>query len=281
MSNNRPKHEVKKERIAIVVMMLLCVPVLVIYFTFFQQAFFDEVTGAFTLDNFRFLTESIHLSQATVKPIGPAFKNTVIFTVVVTLSEVIISCMAGYALSRLEFKGRKIIEKTLYILRLFPGMLLLIAVLYVLMSMKLVNTLMGVVLVAIAFRLPGSTLIIKNFFDAVPQDIENSTLVDGCSRLSSFFQVIIHMVKPGIASIGTFSFLSAWSNYLLFNTLIFNSKTPVLATYIRVLSRNDQMIASYGVFAAMSLVYMLPVVVFFFISQKQLMEGNISGGKGI
>ncbi len=75
--------------------------------------------------------------------------------------------------------------------------------------------------------------------------------------------------------------MSAWSNYLLFNVLIFNTKTPVLATYLRVLSRNDQMIADYGVFAAMAMVYMLPVLIFFFISQRQLMQGTISGGKGI
>lgn len=55
----------------------------------------------------------------------------------------------------------------------------------------------------------------------------------------------------------------------------------MLATYLRVLSRNDQMIADYGVFAAMAMVYMLPVLIFFFISQRQLMQGTISGGKGI
>lgn len=67
----------------------------------------------------------------------------------------------------------------------------------------------------------------------------------------------------------------------MFNTLIFNSKTPVIATYLHSLSRSEQMIADYGVFAAMAIVYMLPVFVFFVISQKQLMEGNIGGGKGV
>ena len=99
--------------------------------------------------------------------------------------------------------------------------------------------------------------------------------------MSAFFQVIIYLVKPGIASISVFSFLSAWSNYILFNTLIFNSKTPVFATYLRSLSSNEQMIASYGVFAAMALVYMLPVIVFFLISQRSLMEGNIASGKRV
>jgi len=163
---------------------------------------------------------------------------------------------------------------------MFPTLLLLIAVLYVLMALKIVNTLLGVVFVALAFRLPGSTFIIKNFFDAIPRDVENSTLVDGCTRFSGFRQVIIHLVKPGIVSIAIFSFLSAWSNFILFNTLLFGNKTPVVATYIRALTRNEQMIAPYSVIAAMGIVYMIPVIVFFVITQKQLMEGNIGGGKG-
>lgn len=275
------KYDRKKQRIAIGVMILICIPVMAIYISFLRLAFVSDTTGTLTLENFAFLYKEIQLSQATVPPIWPAFFNTVVFTLVVTVSEVAVSCLAGYALSRIEFKGKRAITSTLYIMRLFPGVLLLIGELYVLMTVKIVNTLPGVILVAIAFRLPASTLIIKNFFDAIPKDIENSTLVDGCTRLSGFYQVIIHMIKPGIASIATFSFLSAWSNYILFNTLIFSSKTPVLATYMRMLSRNDQMIASYGVFAAMALVYMAPVIIFFFIAQKQLMEGNISGGKGI
>ena len=160
-------------------------------------------------------------------------KNTILFTVVVTFCEVVFSCMAGYALSRLEFVGKKILTFSLLILRMFPGVLLLIGVVYVLMYLKGVNTLFGVIMVAIAFRLPGSSFIIRNFFAQVPRDIENSALVDGCNRFTSFFQIIIHLVKPGIASTAMFAFMAAWSNYLLFNVLIFNSKTPVLATYLR------------------------------------------------
>lgn len=275
----RPAYEMRKEHIACVVMFVLCIPIFVIYIAFFSQAFF--VDGKLSLANFRFLYETIVLGQYTVPAMGPAFTNTVLFTAVVTVCEVVISCMAGYALSRMEFTGRGVLQKLLLLLRLFPGVLLLISILYVLMYMKLLNTLVGVVLVAIALRLPGSTFIIRNFFNDIPKDLENSALVDGCNRLTAFFQVIIHLVKPGIASISMFSFMSAWSNYLLFNTLILSGRTPVMATYLRTLSLNDQMIADYGVFSAMALIYMLPVLVFFFISQKSLMKGSISGGKGI
>lgn len=275
----RPAYEMRKERIAGVVMLILCIPIFVIYISFFSQAFF--VDGKPSLANFRFLYDTIVMGQYTVPPMGPAFRNTVLFTAVVTILEVVISCMAGYALSRMRFIGRGVLQKMLLLLRLFPGVLLLISILYVLMYIKLLNTLAGVVLVAIALRLPGSTFIIRNFFNDIPKDLENSALVDGCNRLTAFFQVIIHLVKPGIASISMFSFMSAWSNYLLFNTLILSGRTPVMATYLRTLSLNDQMIADYGVFSAMALIYMLPVLVFFVISQKSLMKGGFSGGKGI
>ena len=275
----RPGYEMRKEHIAIGVMILLCLPILAIYVTFFAQAFVAD--GKLSLSNFRFLYTTIVLGQYTVPTMGPAFRNTVVFTLCVTACEVVVSLMAGYALSRMRFTGRNFLQKLLLILRLFPGVLLLISILYVLMYTKLLNTLLGVVMVAIALRLPGSTFVIRNFFNDIPKDIENSALVDGCNRLTAFFQVIIHMVKPGIASISMFAFMSAWSNYLLFNTLILTGKVPILATYLRSLSMNDQMIADYGVFSAMALVYMLPVFVFFIISQKSLMKGGFSGGKGI
>ncbi len=275
------KGELRNQRIAIVGVALFCIPIVLLYFTFFRLAFLDVETGALTLKNFAFLYRSMDLKLTTVQPIGPAMRNTIIFTVVVTLFEVVISCMAGYAISRLRFVGRNFIKNMLLVLRMFPNLLLLIGVLYVLITLKTANNMLGVVLVAISFRIPGSTFIIKNFFDGIPNDIENSCLVDGCNRFSAFFQVIIHMVKPGIASISIFSFLSAWSNYILFNTLIFNSKTPVIATYLKSLSRTEQMIVDYNTFAAMAIVYMLPVLVFFVISQRTLMQGNVAGGKGV
>ena len=276
---SRPSYEMRKEYIAVGAMVLLCLPIFAIYISFFSQAFF--VGGQFSLENFRFLYTNIVLGHYTVPAMGPAFTNTVLFTICVTTAEVVISLMAGYALSRIQFTGRSVLQKLLLLLRLFPGVLLLISILYILMSLKLLNNMVGVVLVDIALRLPGSTFIIRNFFNDIPQDLENSALVDGCNRLTAFFQVIIHLVKPGIASIGMFSFMSAWSNYLLFNTLILTGKVPIMATYLRSLSLNDQMIADYGIFSAMALIYMLPVLIFFVISQKSLMKGGFSGGKGI
>lgn len=282
MSNSVLTHsEKRKQNIAIAIMIIFVLPIIFMFAVFFGMAFFTP-QGEPTLSNFRFVYKEMPLrDQTTIAPIGHAFMNSIIFTLCVTCSEVVISLLAGYALSRLRFRGRKTIQTSLLVLRMFPTLLLLIAVLYVLMALGIVNTLLGVVLVALSFRLPGSTFIIRNFFDGIPRDIENSTLVDGCTRFGAFRQVIIFMIKPGITSIAVFSFLSAWSNFILFNTLLFGNRTPVIATYIRALSRSEQMIASFNVVAAMGIIYMLPVIIFFIISQKQLMKGDMGSGKGV
>ena len=159
--DTRAKFEIRQERVAVIIMILCIIPILYIYGKFFMNAFINQQTGEWTLGNFNFFTNSVTIGNTTIEPIGASMKNTIIFTVIVTLCEVVFSCMAGYALSRLEFVGKKTITFSLLVLRMFPGVLLLIGVVYVLMYLKIVNTMFGVIIVAIAFRLPGSSFIIR------------------------------------------------------------------------------------------------------------------------
>ena len=108
--SQRPKYERRNERAAVLVMILLCIPILFIYLSFFSQAFFLDATGEFSLGNFQFLYAPVQMGQYTADPIGEAFGNTVIFTAVATTLEVTISCMAGYALARMEFAGKRLIS---------------------------------------------------------------------------------------------------------------------------------------------------------------------------
>ena len=130
--DTRAKFEIRQERIAVIIMIICVLPVLYIYGKFFMNAFIDQQTGEWTLANFNFFKDSVTIGNSIIEPIGPSMKNTILFTVVVTFCEVVFSCMAGYALSRLEFVGKKILTFSLLILRMFPGVLLLIGVVYVL-----------------------------------------------------------------------------------------------------------------------------------------------------
>ena len=132
------RSERRKQNIAIAVMILFVLPLVFMFIMFFGMAFFDG-EGHVTLSNFQFVVGPMKLrDQTTIKPIGLALRNSLLFTCLVTFFEVLVSMLAGYALSRLHFPGRRNIQTGLLVLRMFPNLLLLIAVLYVLMVLQLV-----------------------------------------------------------------------------------------------------------------------------------------------
>ena len=125
--------------------------------------------------------------------------------------------------------SRNFLQKLLLILRLFPGVLLLISILYVSDAYRACST-RSLGVVDGRHRAASARLVPSSFATSStgisPRTSKTPRWWTGCNRLTAFFQVIIHMVKPGIASISVFAFMSAWSNYLLFNTLILTGKVP-------------------------------------------------------
>ncbi len=116
---NLTHSERKKQNIAIAVMFVFIMPIVFMFIIFFSLAFIKD--GSLTLENFSFVWGEMKLrDQTTIKSMLPALKNSMIFTFGVTSSEVVISMLAGYALSRLRFFGRKPIQTSLLVLRMFP-----------------------------------------------------------------------------------------------------------------------------------------------------------------
>lgn len=206
--------------------------------------------------------------------------NSLLFAGTLTVLEVLIDIMAGYALSRLSFPGREQILKLTMILHAFPSIALLIATFYVLNFLGLYDSLFGVVLVKTALQIPMTTWIIKGFFDDVPWDLEWAGLIDGCSRLKVWVQIVVPQVKPGIASVSIFSFLSGWSEFLLLYTFIVSNENTTLASFLQLLTSDPKMV-NYGLLSAVSLWYLLPVLVFFVFTQKSLMKANVGGMKAV
>jgi inositol-phosphate transport system permease protein len=238
------------------------------------------IPAGLTLQNWRFLWENIVVGTDVLPNIWQVTWNTLLLAGGLTIAEVVISLLSGYALSRMNFPGRKLMLRSLILLHAFPSVSLLIAVYYVLDALGMIDTLWGVLIVKIALQVPMSTYIIKGFFDEVPWDVEWASLIDGCSRIKSWYQVVLPLVKPGIASIIIFSFLAGWSEFLLLYTFVFNNQTYTLATYINNIIGDFKM-TNYGVLTAVSIFYMLPVLIIYLLSQKSLMKMNVGGGKQV
>jgi len=222
--------------------------------------------------------------------------NTVLMSVVMTLIVVVVSSMAGYALSRMKFTGRKSFLSLTLILHAFPSVTLLIPIYFVLLYVSKIpvigrgipliggfgyNTVGGVALVMVAFQLPLGIWVMKGFFDNISWDMERSALIDGASRFKVWWQIIMPNIKPGIAALSIFSFLTAWNAYLIPLTFIASraGKTTVLSLYLQNFI-SESVMTEWNAVAAVGLFQLVPVVIFFLFTQEALLSIYGGGRKG-
>ena len=262
-------------------MAMLTVPILFMIVWYFMTATFNSYTGSFSLDNFAFMFGPIESMGIKLPAIWPIVLNTLVYSFTIVMIEVLISVPAAYAFSRLDFKGKRSAMKFLFIMRSFPGVTLIIATFFILVKMNLVDTYLGIILVAITGSLPGHVYIMKGFFDEVPWDLEWAAMTDGCSRFRAFRKVILPAVKPGIGAIAIFSFLGAYGEWFLFKLLIFSDTRLIIGGYIAKLITEENVIVDYGLISALGLFYTLPVILFYIFSQTIFMKVNIGGSKGV
>lgn len=246
----------------------------------------DGNFGGLTLENWSFLWEDPIIWRL-------AF-NTFVLAVGLTIGVVLVSSMAGYALSRISFPGRRTFLATTLILHAFPSVTLLIAIYFVLRwiggipvlgrGLPLIggfgyNTLGGVILVSVALELPLGIWLMKGFFDQVSWDMERAALIDGCSRFRAWWQIVMPMIKPGIAALSIFSFISGWNAFLIPYTFMTTQEQSTIAPYLRALV-SETVPVNYSEVAAVGLFQLIPVLIFFLFTQEYLLSIFGGGSKG-
>jgi inositol-phosphate transport system permease protein len=231
--------------------------------------------GGWEVQNWRFLWQPIGRRPM----IWQVLVNTLIFAGGVSLLVVTVSAMAAYAISRLHFRGRGFFLGLVLVLHAFPAVSLLIATFYVLITLRLFDSLIGVILVMTSFMLPLGIWLLKGFFDGISWDMEMAALVDGASRFRIFFQIALPMAKPGLFALGIFSFLIAWGEFILPYTFITSSRIWLFSIYLQSLI-GDMSITDYGLFTAVGLFYTLPAVIVFLLGQRYLLQLYYGGSKG-
>lgn len=242
--------------------------------------------GGLTLANWAFLWEDPLIWRLTL--------NTTVLALGLTVGVVLVSALAGYALSRVNFPGRKAFLGTTLILHAFPSVTLLIAIYFVLRwissvpvlgnSLPLIggfgyNTLGGVILVSVALELPLGVWLMKGFFDNLSWDMERAALIDGCSRFRVWREILLPQIRPGIAALSIFSFISGWNSFLIPYTFMTSQEKSTIATYLRGLI-SDTAPVNYSTVAAVGLFQLIPVLIFFFFTQEYLLSIFGGGSKG-
>ncbi|MFS8641148.1 MAG: carbohydrate ABC transporter permease [Symbiobacteriaceae bacterium] len=253
-------------------------PVLLLYAWLLVASWSDGMEGfrplGFTLENWSFLWQP--------DPFGPNIAqltlNTLLFAALVAVGEVLLASTAAYALARLSVPGRRLWLAMLIVLHAFPGITLLVALFLLLRQLGLYDTLAGVVLAKIALELPFHVWVLKGFYDQVSWDHEMAALLDGASRLTTWWRVVLPIIRPGLMASAVFAFLSGWSEFLLPYVLAPGADVQTLPVYLgSLLSQAD--VARYGTVTAVAVFYMIPVMLVYLFLQRYLMVLYTGGVK--
>ncbi len=235
--------------------------------------------GGWTLRNWQFLKDPA-IWRVTLNSLGVALG--------MVIGVGFVSSLAGYALSRMNFMGRKAFLSLTLILHAFPSVTLLIAIFFVLNFISDIpllgrwfgyNTIGGVALVMVALELPLGVWLMKGFFDHISWDMERAALIDGASRFRVWWEIIIPQIKPGLAALAIFNFLSGWSAFLIPFTFTVGTKVANLPVYMRQLI-SDTAPTNWNMIAAVGLFQLIPVMIFFIFTQEMLLNIYSGGAKG-
>ncbi|WP_431897617.1 carbohydrate ABC transporter permease [Micromonospora haikouensis] len=197
-----------------------------------------------------------------------------LLTVALTL---VTSFLGGYAFARFRFPGRNLLFLVTLAILMVPYATLLIPLYVLLNEVGLQNSLVGVALVLTMFQLPFSTFLMRISFEAVPRELDEAALVDGCSSFAALWRVLLPAVKPGLITVGLFAFLNAWNDFMAPLILINDTERMTLPLAVSNLRGQVQGVVDYGATEAGVVVLALPCVLLFLLLQRHYVRGFMSG----
>lgn len=203
--------------------------------------------------------------------------NSIVVTGLTVAGTVLVSVLGGYAFGRFSFPGKNVLFLLTLAILMVPYPTILIP-LYVLLGwLHLQNTLIGLALVLMMFQLPFATYLMRNSFEAIPRELEESALVDGCGTFGTLRRVLLPAVRPGLITVGLFAFLAAWNEF--FAALILLNSTEKFTLPVAVVAMRGRNFGAidYPTLQAGVTFMAIPCLILFLILQRNYVRGFLSG----
>ncbi len=221
----------------------------------------------FTLENYDVLWNNTNFPTA--------LRNSIICAISSGLIVLVLSIFGGYALARREFRGKQVTLLGFLVTQLIPGILLMIPLYIMFGWLKLVDNLLGLIIFYVIINLPFCLITMRSFFERIPISLEESAMVDGCTRLAALGRIILPVMFPGIVAVFVFAFTGAWNDILGGVMFIHseNLKTIPVALHSFVGKFNIE----WGQMMAGATLSLIPTVILFAVVQKYIVSGLTSG----
>ena len=227
----------------------------------------------------RWIPEQITLESFgrlwTEYPFGIYFKNSLFIVLSSMLISVACSSLAGYGLTRFEFKGKSGLLMFVLVTQMFPQVMLLVPFYSLIGKLNLLDTHIGLILVYISFTVPFCTWMMLGFFKALPLELDEAARIDGCNSWKTFTKVIFPLTLPGIASTSMYAFISSWNEYMFASVLMSADEKKTITYAISTMADAYKIQWNYLMCAAM--ISSVPTLAVFVVMQKYLIAGMTAG----
>lgn len=216
-----------------------------------------------------------YVQAVTGAPFLSWFWNSFAVALGTTFVGLLIALPAGYALSRFEFLGKQGVLLSFLVTQMFPGALLLVPLYNIFLGLGMLNNPYALIIAYATTALPFSVYMLKNFFDAIPQELDQAGLVDGLNTFGVFWRIVAPLTLPGIAVAGFFNFMTAWNEFMLARAFL--TDNTALTLPVGLYTWVNQFEKIWGPLAATSVLITIPVFVMFIFAQRYLITG-LTGG---
>jgi ABC-type glycerol-3-phosphate transport system permease component len=222
---------------------------------------------SFTLEHYAKLLDS--------SPYPIYLRNSVIVSFGTMIITVILATSAAYALYRLHFPGRDVMFRVILIAYAFPGILLLIPFYTMMSSLRLLDTLAGLMVINVTFTAPFAVWMLQAFFRTIPRELEEAAALDGANLLQIIVRVLVPLSAPGVASVAIFAFITSWTEYMFSSVLIVSDANRTLPVGLAGIIGQYQI--DWGLLLAGAALTTLPVLVLFTFVGRWFVAGLTTG----
>jgi N,N'-diacetylchitobiose transport system permease protein len=205
-----------------------------------------------------------------------ALKVSLVVTGLTLLVALGFAFVAAVAVSRFRFRGRTSFVLTLLVIQMIPAEGLFISQYKMLEAMELLNTVVGLTIVYVAGVLPFTIWTLRGFVAGVPYELEESAMIDGCTRTQAFFRITFPLLAPGLVATGVFGFIQAWNEFTLALVVMNREDRRTLPLWLSTFTAVNRGTDWGGIMAGSTLIA-VPVIAFFLLVQGRMASGLTAG----
>ncbi len=207
--------------------------------------------------------------------VGAYFFNSLIVGIICLSATLLLSSMIAYAITRMKFKGSKCILFLFLAGMMVPIHAALIPLFIILNKLSLLESYLSIILPYIGFGMPLAIFIFSNFLRSIPYELEQAAFIDGCGVTRAFFSIIIPVIKPAFATVGIFTFMTNWNEFIMASTFLQDPAKKTLPQGL--MAFQGQYSAQWGPMGAAIVIASLPILIIYIFFSQQIEKSFTAG----